>query len=151
MITTKTKPGPSVSLSLKRHYKASPERVFAAWTTPELLARWMAPRDDFAPTVAEVDLRPGGRYRFAMSAPNGDRPAVSGTFVEIVPGEKLVFTWAWAHMPDCVSLVTVTLAPKDDGTELTLHHERFADDEAKSKHAEGWSGCLGRLARVVEI
>ncbi len=151
MKAAKTKPAPSVSLTLKRHYKAPPERVFAAWTTPELLARWMAPRDDFAPTVAEVDLRPGGQYRFAMSAPNGDRPVASGTFEEIVPNERLVLTWAWEHAPDRVSLLTVTLRPKEDGTELILRHERFADDAAKSKHAEGWSGCLGRLARVVEI
>lgn len=151
MTAVKAKPTPSISLTLKRHYKASPERVFAAWTTPDLLARWMAPRDDFAPTVAEIDPRPGGRYRFAMSAPNGDKPTVSGTFEEVVPGRRLVFTWAWEHTPERVSRVTVSLAPRDGGTELTLHHERFADDEARTKHEQGWSGCLGRLAAVVHI
>ncbi len=151
MTAAKTKPAPSVSLTLKRHYKAAPERVFAAWTRPELLAHWMAPRDDFAPTVAEVDLRSGGRYRFAMSAPNGDKPTAIGTFEEIVPNAKLVLNWAWEHSPDQVSLVTVTLAPKDGGTELTLHHERFAGEEVRDKHEQGWTGCIGRLAPVVEI
>ena len=145
-----SKPGPAISLTMKRHYKVSPERVFAAWTTPEQLARWMAPSDSFAPTVAEIDLRVGGRYRFQMSAPNGDRPTVSGTYEEIVPGKKLVFNWAWEHLPDVVSVITITLKAKAGGTELTLHQERFVDEEMRNRHEHGWTGCLGRLAAVVE-
>lgn len=151
MTAVNATPPQAISLTLKRHYRASPERVFAAWTMPEHLARWMAPRDDFAPTLAEVDLRPGGRYRFAMSAPNGDKPTVGGAFEEIIPGKKLVFTWAWEHTPDRVSVITVTLDAKDGGTELTLHQERLADDDARSRHERGWIGCLARLVPVVEI
>lgn len=78
MSAAKTKPAPAISLNLKRHYRASPERVFRAWIEPEQLARWMAPSDDFAPTAVEIDPRPGGRYRFVMTAPDGrDRPSVA--------------------------------------------------------------------------
>jgi uncharacterized protein YndB with AHSA1/START domain len=150
LTAVKAKPAPAVSLTLKRHYQASPERVFAAWTTPALLARWMAPSDDFAPTAVEIDPRPGGRYRFVMTAPDGTRPTVGGTFEEVAPPERLVFTWAWQGTPERVSLVTVSLEPKDGGTALTLHHERLVDEVERGKHEHGWTGCLRRLALVLE-
>jgi uncharacterized protein YndB with AHSA1/START domain len=110
----------------------------------------MAPSDAFAPTAVEIDARPGGRYRFVMAAPDGSTPTVGGIFEEVVAPVRLVFTWAWQGTPERVSLVTVSLAPKAGGTELTLHHERFADDETRGKHEHGWTGCLARLAPVVE-
>ena len=67
-----------ISLSLVRTIKASPEKVFAAWTEPETLKQWMAPRDDMTVAVAETGLRPGGRYRIVMresGGPNCVRPA----------------------------------------------------------------------------
>ena len=150
MTALRHKPATSISLTLKRHYRAAPERVFAAWITPEQLSRWLAPSDTFASTEVEIDARPGGRYRFVMHAPDGSAPTVSGTFEEIAPPRRLVFSWAWAGTPDRVSLVTILLTPKDGGTELTLHQERFADEESRGKHEHGWNGCLGRLAAVVE-
>ena len=150
MTAVMSKPATSISLTLKRHYRALPERVFAAWTTAEQLSRWLSPSDAFATTEVEIDARPGGRYRFVLHAPDGSTPTVSGTFEEIEPPRRLVFSWAWSGTPDRVSLITISLSPKDGGTELTLHQERLADEESRSKHEQGWTGCLGRLAAVVE-
>jgi uncharacterized protein YndB with AHSA1/START domain len=102
------------SLTLKRRLKAPPEKVFAAWIDPEKVMRWMGPGDGNAVSV-ECDARVGGRYRWVMRAPDGEEHDVSGVYREVVPSEKLVFTWAWKSTPERESLVTVLLKPDGDG------------------------------------
>jgi uncharacterized protein YndB with AHSA1/START domain len=112
------------------------------------MKRWFAPSDDFAVPVVEADVRVGGRYRIVMHSPDGEEHDVRGEYREIVPNEKLVFTWAWRSTPERESLVTVRLRPAGAGTELTVTHEQFFDAEARDKHRQGWEGCLGRLERA---
>ena len=80
---TATKP----SLTLKRRLKAPPAKVFAAWTDPEKVKRWMGPGEVKA-AAAECDPRPGGRYRWVMQAPNGEQHDVSGVYREVVPERR---------------------------------------------------------------
>jgi uncharacterized protein YndB with AHSA1/START domain len=97
------------SLTVKRRLKAPPAKVFAAWTDPDKIKRWMGPGEIVAVRVA-ADARVGGRYRIEMRRPSGEARNVGGVYREIVPNEKLVFTWAWdAAPPDepHESLVTV--------------------------------------------
>jgi uncharacterized protein YndB with AHSA1/START domain len=88
-----------ISLSLVRTIKAAPEKVFAAWTKPRTLKRWMAPSDDMKVAVAETDLRIGGRYRIVMREADGTEHRVGGAYREIDPGRKLAFTWVWESTP----------------------------------------------------
>ena len=74
---------------------------------------------------------------------------MGGIYREFVPNEKLVFTWAWRTMPERESLVTVALKPDGDGTVLILTHEQFADEPARDRHREGWSGTLDKLERYI--
>jgi uncharacterized protein YndB with AHSA1/START domain len=136
------------SLTLKRRYNASPERVFSAWTDAEKLGRWFCPAT-CVPVLAESDARAGGRYRIVVRGQDGDDHDVSGTFREVVPNRKLTFTWAWRTTPERESLVTVELAPDGDGTMLTLTHERFFDEAARDRHQSGWGPILDRLNEVL--
>ena len=136
-------------LELRRIYPASVEAVYAAWADPEQMSRWMAPSDAFGPTQATLDVRVGGRYRIVMRDPEGNLHTVSGVYREVVPNRKLVYTWAWESTPERESVVSVELRRVDQGTELLLTHDRFADTEARDKHAQGWIGCLDRLGRFV--
>ncbi len=141
-------PAVKPSLTLKRRLKASPAKVFAAWTDPEKVKRWIAPGE--ATTIrAENDARVGGRYRVVMRSPDGDEHDVSGVYRDVVANEKLVFTWAWKSTPERESVVTVLLKPDGDGTLLTLTHEQFADDESRDRHQHGWNGALGKLEKLV--
>lgn len=140
-ITTATKP----SLTLKRRFNAPPAKVYAAWADPEKLRRWMGP-GDVEPLLVEADVRVGGRYRFVMKSSDGEEHDVSGVYREVVPGEKLVFTWAWKSTPERQSLVTILIKPDGDGTLLTLIHEQFFDEAARDRHEHGWTGCLEKLA-----
>lgn len=136
------------SLTLKRRLKASPTEVYAAWTDPEKIVKWFGP--DAGPVhEAESDPRVGGRYLVRFSTEDGEEHQVSGVYREVVPNERLVFTWAWRTMPERESLVTVLIAPDGDGALLTLIHERFFDEPARDRNREGWSGCLDKLARYL--
>lgn len=140
---TATKP----SLTIKRRLNAPPAQVFAAWTDPEKVKKWMGPGEVKAERV-ECDVRTGGRYYWAMRAPDGERHEVSGVYREVVPNEKLVFTWAWQTTPERESLVTVLLKPDGAGTLLTLTHEQFFDDDARDRHQNGWNGALDKMAKL---
>jgi uncharacterized protein YndB with AHSA1/START domain len=134
------------SLTLKRRLNAPPEKVYAAWTKPEQIARWFGGQEVLGVT-AEADLRVDVRYHINMRT-RSDEHDVSGTYREIVPNEKLVFTWAWKTTPERASLVTVTLKPDGAGTMLTLLHEQFFDEPARDRHQQGWSGALDKLERL---
>ena len=135
------------SLTLKRRLNAAPAEVYSAWTDPKKLAQWMGP-EGVEVTLAEADVRVGGRYRIVMRGTDGNDHDVSGVYREVVPDEKLVFTWAWKSTPERESLVTITLKADGSGTLLTLLHEQFADEEARDHHESGWTSSLGKLERL---
>ena len=132
------------SLTIRRRLPAPPSLVFQAWTDPDRFGRWFGPPG--AELVeAEMEPRAGGRYRILMRA-GGEEHGVGGVYREVVPDERLVFTWAWRSTPERELLVTVRLEPVDGQTELTLLHERFFDLPARDRHHEGWTQALDKLA-----
>jgi uncharacterized protein YndB with AHSA1/START domain len=132
------------SLTLKRRLKAAPAAVYAAWTEPEKIAKWFGP-EQIETLRAQADARVGGGFRIVMRSPDGEEHDVSGIYREVVPNEKLVFTWAWRSTPERESLVTVLIKPDRSGSLLTLIHEQFFDETARDHHREGWTGCLDKL------
>ena len=112
------------------------------------MKRWMGP-EGVVPQHAEIDARVGGHYRLIMRSPDGEEHDVSGIYREVVPNEKLVFTWAWRSTPERESLVTILLKSDGDGTLLTLMHEQFFDEAARDRHHSGWSGALDKLEKYV--
>jgi uncharacterized protein YndB with AHSA1/START domain len=139
---------PKPSLTLKRHIKATPDRVFAAWTEPEKILRWFGP-DSGPVKEATADVRVGGRYAVTFHTEDGEQHHVSGHYREVVPNAKLVFTWAWRTMPERESLVTILIKPDGAGSLLTLIHEQFFDEAARDRHRQGWSSCLDKLERYL--
>jgi len=134
------------AVNLNRVIAAPREAVFRAWTDPDELRRWWGPPGFSCPS-AEIDLRVGGRYRIAMQPPEGDVFYLSGTFKVIEPPSRLVYSWAWegADSP-AETLVAVEFRTRGQATEIVLSHTLFADAAVRDRHAQGWDGCLGRLA-----
>ncbi len=131
------------SVTIVRRIKATPAKIYAALTKPELMLQWWGP--DAGPTLkAEADVRPGGRFSVVFRLLDGSEHNPTGVYKEVVPGKKLVFTWEWPGSPERESLVTFRLEPIDGGTELTLVHEQLPED-ARSSHEQGWSGFLDKL------
>jgi uncharacterized protein YndB with AHSA1/START domain len=134
------------ALTLKRHYPVAPEKVWRAWTDPEALKRWFGPGGPQAVSVADLDLRVGGRFRLVFGGPDGKEHEAAGVYKEVVPNRKLVFTWCWPNStPDRVSQVTILFKPAGGGTDLEIRHEQFYDEAARDGHKRGWSESLVKL------
>jgi uncharacterized protein YndB with AHSA1/START domain len=146
MTTTETE----TTLRLERSFDAPRERVFDAWTDPEVLRRWWAAGPDWDTPTAEVDLRPGGSYRLSMRNPEtGDVHTVAGEYREVRRPDRLEYTWAWQDMDGDdgrESLVAVDFHAEGDRTSVVLTHSGLADEGSKQRHAHGWNGCLDNLA-----
>ena len=136
------------SLTLKRHMDALPVTVYEAWTDAKKILHWFGP-ENAEVLRATTDVRVGGRFRIVFRGPDGEEHDVGGTYREVVPNEKLVFTWAWRTTPERESLVTITLKRDGEGTLLTLRHEHFADEAARDRYDRGWNGTLDKLENYV--
>ena len=146
-----TKGSEKLSLEIKRLIKAPRDRVYAAWTNPAQLKQWFGPENvqthDF---IAEV--RVGGKFRWDLTSSEGERMAVGGEYHELRPGRKIVFTWQWEDdeaWENNVSIVTVELTDRDDGTELRLTHERLPNEASRDGHTRGWNSALDKLEKFV--
>jgi uncharacterized protein YndB with AHSA1/START domain len=136
------------SLTIVRRLNASPARVYAAWTRPELMARWWGP--DAGPVLsAEADPRVGGGFRVVFQTLDGETHDCHGEYQEVETDRKLVFTWEWVTLPERRSLVTVELRPLDAGTEMKFTHAQFFDEAARDGHHAGWNGAFEKLDSLI--
>jgi uncharacterized protein YndB with AHSA1/START domain len=137
-------------VQLKRTFQAPRERVFRAWTDPKELVRWFHVSGDYSTLVPELDLRVGGKYRVEMHHKGGNVHKLLGTYREIKPPERVVFTWGWESDPNAPeSLVTVEFHDLGAATEILLSHELLPNAEERGKHEHGWTGCLEQLAQYL--
>lgn len=132
------------SLTIRRWLNASPARVYAAWTDPQRLARWWGPGKVEDMRTVELDVRVGGAFHVGFEF-MGERHDVHGVYQEVVPDEKLVFSWYWKSTAERVSLVTVKTRPDGEGCMLTLIHEQFFDEAARLGHTRGWTASINKL------
>ena len=143
-------------LVLTRLINAPRAKVYRAWTDPELLKQWFAPKPYTTPIV-EIDVRPGGSAYFVMRGPDGKDLPNRGVYLEVVPNEKLVSTDAYvkAWEPSEKPFMTLILTFEDEGgkTRYTarVRHWTVADREAHEKMGfhEGWSLCTDQLEALV--
>ncbi len=142
-------------LKLSRLFDAPRERVFDAWTNPDVLREWWAAQPGWKGSGAEVELRPGGRYRLSMRDPSSNvEHTVAGEYREINRPERLAFTWSWEGNDPQMSgseetLVTVEFREDGDGTEVVLTHSGFANDAIRGMHEQGWNGTFDSLERFL--
>jgi uncharacterized protein YndB with AHSA1/START domain len=139
------------TLRVRRRFPAPRDRVFRAWTDPEALRRWWLPRPGVSVPQLELDVREGGRYRIAMKNEKGAVFHLSGTYREVRPPEKLVYTWRWERPDMDIGETVVTVEFRDLGTatEVVLTHDLFPSAAARDEHARGWSGVLEQLERTL--
>jgi uncharacterized protein YndB with AHSA1/START domain len=139
---------------ITRDFDAPKELVYKAWTTPELVRRWWhANRGEM--TAAEIDLRVGGSWRYAMVTADGFEVAFHGEYREIVPNERLVSTEVYEGIPDAeahAALDTMTLTEVDGRTrvEILVEHKSKADRDAhiESGMEAGLQDALALLEQV---
>jgi uncharacterized protein YndB with AHSA1/START domain len=140
----------SDAIEIVRRLDAPVEEVFRWWTDPERIREWMSP---VGTVEADVDLRIGGTIRIVM---RGDGLEIEhhGTYMEIEPPRRLVFTWTSQFTGQHPSLVTVELKPDGGATRLRLIHRQLPE-AATASHRGGWGAMLdrleGRLPRKADV
>lgn len=137
-----------LSLTVKKTIPAPVEKVFNAWLDAGTLAKFMIPAPGVTVPRAESDGREGGRFAIVMATPDREIPH-AGTYLEIKPHERIVFTWESPHSVDG-STVTLNFKPaENDATDVELIHVKFANEEARSNHDGGWTNILNALASEI--
>ena len=131
---------PDLGFTLEETYAVPPQRVYDHFTDPDLIVQWFCPNPEL-PTRAELDVRPGGTWRVVM----GDW-VVGGSYLEVEPPTRLVFTFDWEHDDEGATTVVVDITPDGEGSRLVLAHEETGPD---SGHQEGWLLTLARLDRLL--
>lgn len=148
---------PTHELVLERVFDAPPARVYQAWTDPEILKKWFAPKP-FTTPRAELDVRPGGSSTIVMRDPDGNDYPNKGVYLEVVPNRKLVTTdayvEAWQPSPQPFMTMILTFEDAGDGRTNARYVIRHWTEEARKQHEEmgfyeGWGQCADQLAELL--
>ena len=132
------------TLVLRRTFTAERARVFRAWITPAALESWLRPRG-MSMTVRLLDARVGGSFRFDLE--NGS--SIVGTYLQIVPPEKLVYTWSGDGIQGRETVVTLDFLDHGPVTEIVLTHEGLNTPERRARATGGWPSLFDALASVL--
>ncbi len=153
---------PDLDLVLERTIPVPPERVWDAWTKPELIMQWFTPAP-WKTVACEIDVRPGGRFDTTMESPEGERYPNAGCIVDVVPGRRLVFTSVLTEdfrpsapangAEDLAFTGRITIEPSADGTRYTAI-AMHPDDESRQRHADmgfhdGWGAAIDQLVALM--
>ena len=136
----------------ERVFDAPRERVFALYTDPQQIPRWWGPRR-MTTTVEEMDVRPGGAWRFLAREPDGEEIGFRGVYREVIPPERIVQTFEWEGMPGHVVVETATFEDLDGSTKVTttslFHTTEERDGMLASGMETGLTETHDRLAELL--
>ena len=132
------------TLVLRRTFTASRERVFRAWITPKALESWLRPRG-MSMTVRWLNAHVGGSFCFDLE----DGSSLVGTYLLIVPPEKLVYTWSGGTAQDWETVVTLDFLDRGAATEVVLTHEGLKAPDRRARATNGWPSLFDALDSVL--
>jgi uncharacterized protein YndB with AHSA1/START domain len=137
-------------LRIERTFDAPVERVFEAWTSQEVLRRWLHGMPGWETPTAEVDLRVGGRIRIVMQDPaDGTEAGATGEYLVVEPPQRLVFTWVWDDQPDQPQLIELEFSELQGGTAVLMTNSAIPTDGRLMSQERGWNVCYDNLERLL--
>ena len=137
-------------LRIERTFDAPIGRVFDAWTSEDVLRRWLHGVPGWETPTAEVDLRVGGRICIVMRDPSGEPEArATGEYTVVDPPHRLVFTWVWDHQPDRPQLIELEFTENDGRTLVRMTNSAIPTDERLRDQQRGWHVCYDNLEHVL--
>ena len=139
---------PKAELFLTRTFDAPRKLVFQVWTEPRHLARWWGPRG-FTTTIREMDVKPGGAWRYSMLGPDGKEYPFDGVYVEVVEPERLVFDGSIHGSPEHRVWTEVTFTEQQNKTTVTVRQMYSFESEATRGAQMGWNQQLDRLTEFL--
>ena len=156
-------PNPALDLVLERTIAVAPERVWAAWTEPEMLKQWFTPAP-WKTVAVDIDLRPGGHCVTTMESPEGEQYPNAGCYLQVEPNTLLVFTSVMGAdfrpivaangAGDLAFTARVEIEPSADGGTHYRAIAMHADETSQQQHsamgfAEGWGAALDQLVALM--
>ncbi|HYI99863.1 MAG TPA: SRPBCC family protein [Thermoleophilaceae bacterium] len=139
-------------IHVEREFDAPRDRVFAAYTDPELIPRWWGPRDT-STRVDQMDVETGGSWRFAVRTSDGSETGFRGTYREVTPPERIVQTFEWEGMPGYVSVETAVFEDLGDRTKVVttsiFHTTEERDGMLDSGMERGMNETFERLDELL--
>ncbi len=140
---------PGYVVRVERTFAASAEAVFDAWTSPDVMRRWLHCGPDWDTPEAEVDLRVGGEVRVVMRKPDRTDAEARGQYVLIDRPHRLVMTWTFDDDPTNEQLIELSFTESEGATTVLLVNSRISTDERRAGQDWGWQGCLEQLDRLL--
>jgi uncharacterized protein YndB with AHSA1/START domain len=139
---------------IEGNFRATPQRVFRAWTNPQELKQW------FGSTTEAIDVRldcrVGGQWQVTFAGEDDSRDVLSGEYLRVDPDEHLVFSWMHKRTDkqgnvstSAPSRVSVSFEPITDGTRVRLRHESIVLESGRLGVGQGWTASLSRLAATL--
>ncbi len=143
-------------VTVESYFAASPERVYNAWTDPDIIVKWFG-RHPKALVSAEVDLCVGGAWRFVSEASAEKTVSLQGHYKEITPPDRLVFSWAHVVAHESgqreetkESLVEIDFLPKGSGTMVRLVHSAISSEAGRLGVGGGWNASFKAITELVD-
>ncbi len=134
---------------IERTYSAPAEAVFDAWTSPEVMRRWLHCGPDWGTPEAEVDLCVGGKVRVVMRRPDRVEVEAQGEYTLIDRPHRLVMTWTFDDDPSNEQLIELSFTEAEGATTVLLVNSRISTDQRRGAQDWGWHGCLEQLDRLL--
>jgi uncharacterized protein YndB with AHSA1/START domain len=134
---------------LERTFAASPEEVFDAWTSPEVMRRWFHCMPDWETPQADVDLRVGGQVRVVMRRPDGTEAGANGEYAVIDRPNRLVMRWTFDDDPSNEQLIELWFSASSGATRVVMVNSGISTAERRDAQDWGWHGCFDELERLI--
>ena len=132
------------SISIEKIYKISVEKIWDAWTKPSLIMKWFGSDPDGKVLIAELDVRPGGKFEITFQDSDLTEHTCSGIYGEVKPLTKLTFSWQWKSEPGVESFIILLLTPDGKSTRMQFEHKNLGSN-SKHDYAKGWQNTFSRL------
>lgn len=136
-------------VKIQKHFAEPPHEVWHAWTDAEVVKLWFGSDPNGEVLSALLDVRLNGAFEITFA--NADKTTFTcfGTYQEVIPDQKLAFTWRWKSSPDMVEFVTVELEEEQGGTFMSFE---IANIDANTTHgySAGWNTTFEKLAQAMQ-
>lgn len=151
-MNTETVSTPSpLKLTLSKNFNQSIEKLYQAWTNEKAVAQWFTPSSEWKCIDISFKAKTGNPYFVMMKATDGKLWRVEGTFQEVIPNERIVFTWDYPGADSIgLTVVSVRFLKSGQTSKIELTHQGFKNESDRSEHQWGWEGCTGNLERFFD-
>lgn len=139
---------PQNTVTIPWHFDAAPEKVWQAWTDPQIVMQWFGSDPNGSVPHATLDVRLGGTFEITFANSDGSQFTCTGRYTEVQPHQKLAFTWSWISSLDVVEFVTVVLHEDPNGTQMDFEIANI-DPATAHNYEPGWKSTFEKLARAL--